>query len=179
MNIANKITLFRVILIPVFLVIYMLDILSEPVRSYVAVSIFIIASLTDMLDGYIARSRNLVTNFGKFADPLADKLLVCAAMVAMVEKGLLPSVVVILILSREFIVTGFRLVAAEKGIVIAASFWGKIKTVFQMLMIIYIMIGFKGYIFEFIGNILIWAATVLTVISAWDYIWKNKKALID
>ena len=169
MNIPNKLTIFRVILIPVFIIALMSGIIPEPVNRYVGVVIFCVASFTDYLDGHIARKYNLVTNFGKFMDPLADKLLVSSALICMIELGFLPAWIVIIIISREFIITGFRLIAAEGGLVIAASWWGKIKTVTQMLMIILVLLGVGGII----GNILIILATVFTVISGVDYIVKN------
>ncbi|MBS7220337.1 MAG: CDP-diacylglycerol--glycerol-3-phosphate 3-phosphatidyltransferase [Christensenellales bacterium] len=169
MNLPNKLTIFRVILIPVFIIALMSGIIPEPVNRYVGVVIFCVASFTDYLDGHIARKYNLVTNFGKFMDPLADKLLVSSALICMIELGFLPAWIVIIIISREFIITGFRLIAAEGGLVIAASWWGKIKTVTQMLMIILVLLGVGGII----GNILIILATVFTVISGVDYIVKN------
>lgn len=169
MNLPNKLTIFRVILIPVFIIALMSGIIPEPVNRYVGVMIFCVASFTDYLDGHIARKYNLVTNFGKFMDPLADKLLVSSALICMIELGFLPAWIVIIIISREFIITGFRLIAAEGGLVIAASWWGKIKTVTQMLMIILVLLGVGGII----GNILIILATVFTVISGVDYIVKN------
>lgn len=169
MNLPNKLTIFRVILIPVFIIALMSGIIPEPVNKYVGVVIFCVASFTDYLDGHIARKYNLVTNFGKFMDPLADKLLVSSALICMIELGFLPAWIVIIIISREFIITGFRLIAAEGGLVIAASWWGKIKTVTQMLMIILVLLGVGGII----GNILIILATVFTVISGVDYIVKN------
>lgn len=169
MNLPNKLTIFRVILIPVFIIALMSGIIPEPVNRYVGVVIFCVASFTDYLDGHIARKYNLVTNFGKFMDPLADKLLVSSALICMIELGSLPAWIVIIIISREFIITGFRLIAAEGGLVIAASWWGKIKTVTQMLMIILVLLGVGGII----GNILIILATVFTVISGVDYIVKN------
>ena len=169
MNLPNKLTIFRVILIPVFIIALMSGIIPEPVNRYVGVVIFCVASFTDYLDGHIARKYNLVTNFGKFMDPLADKLLVSSALICMIELGFLPAWIVIIIISREFIITGFRLIAAEGGLVIAASWWGKIKTVTQMLMIILVLFGVGGII----GNILIILATVVTVISGVDYIVKN------
>ena len=169
MNLPNKLTIFRVILIPVFIIALMSGIIPEPVNRYVGVVIFCVASFTDYLDGHIARKYNLVTNFGKFMDPLADKLLVCSALICLIELGQIPAWVVIIIISREFIITGFRLIAAEGGLVIAASWWGKIKTVTQMLMIILVLLGVGGII----GNILIILATVFTVISGVDYIVKN------
>ena len=169
MNLPNKLTIFRVILIPVFIIALMSGIIPEHVNRYVGVVIFCVASFTDYLDGHIARKYNLVTNFGKFMDPLADKLLVSSALICMIELGSLPAWIVIIIISREFIITGFRLIAAEGGLVIAASWWGKIKTVTQMLMIILVLLGVGGII----GNILIILATVFTVISGVDYIVKN------
>ncbi len=169
MNLPNKLTIFRVILIPVFIIALMSGIIPEPVNRYVGVVIFCVASFTDYLDGHIARKYNLVTNFGKFMDPLADKLLVSSALICMIELGFLPAWIVIIIISREFIITGFRLIATEGGLVIAASWWGKIKTVTQMLMIILVLLGVGGII----GNILIILATVFTVISGVDYIVKN------
>lgn len=177
MNLPNKLTLLRVVMIPVFVVVLLTDMLPTPMNRYVALAIFVIASLTDLLDGKIARKYNLVTNFGKFADPLADKLLVTAAMICLTFMGELSPWVVILIISREFIVTGFRLIAAEAGIVIAASMWGKIKTVVQMLMVIVLLPGIQTSVFPVLGGILEILAAILTVISGVDYILKNKQVL--
>ena len=146
--------------------------------KYIAAAIFIVASLTDMLDGKIARKYNLVTNFGKFMDPLADKLLVSAAMICLVEMGRLPAWIVIIIISREFIISGFRLIASDNGIVIAASYWGKFKTVFQMAMIIVLIFNFGGA-FKIVETILIWISLILTVVSLIDYIAKNVSVLKD
>ena len=173
MNLPNKLTMFRVVLIPVFIVVLMSGLIAEPASRYIAVVIFCVASFTDYLDGHIARKYNLVTNFGKFMDPLADKLLVSAAMICMIELGMLPAWVVIIIISREFIITGFRLIAAEGGLVIAASWWGKIKTVTQMAMIILMLLGVN----EVIGTILVVLATIFTVVSGVDYIVKNISVL--
>ncbi len=173
MNLANKITLGRVIAIPFFVLVILSDIFSDPTRRYVGIAIFILASLSDALDGYIARSRNLVTNFGKFMDPLADKLLVSAALIALVELGNLPAWVVIIIISREFIITGFRLIASDNKVVIAASFWGKVKTITQMIMIIVVMFDFQGSFFYWINFTLIALAVFFTVLSAVDYVVKN------
>ena len=173
MNLANKLTLSRVIMIPVFLIVLMGGFIPSPLSRYIACAIFIIASLTDMLDGYIARSRNMVTNLGKFMDPLADKLLVCSAMISLIALGDLNPIVVIIIISREFIITGFRTIAVERNIVIAASWYGKIKTVTQMFMIIYLLIDLSGGIFDIIKIILITLATIFTIISGVDYIVKN------
>ena len=173
MNLPNKLTMFRVVLIPVFIVVLMSGLIAEPASRYIAVVIFCVASFTDYLDGHIARKYNLVTNFGKFMDPLADKLLVSAARICMIELGMLPAWVVIIIISREFIITGFRLIAAEGGLVIAASWWGKIKTVTQMAMIILMLLGVN----KVIGTILVVLATIFTVVSGVDYIVKNISVL--
>ena len=170
MNLANKLTMLRVVMIPAFVIVLYAD--FEGCR-YVALALFAIASFTDFLDGYIARSRNLVTDLGKFMDPLADKLLVSSALICMVEMGTLPAWIVIIIISREFIITGFRLIAAEGGLVIAASWWGKIKTVTQMAMIIILLLGVEGVI----AGIFIVLATVFTVVSGVDYIAKNISVL--
>ena len=171
MNLPNKITMIRVILIPFFVFFMLTDFV--PYSNVIAVAIFIVASLTDTLDGYLARKYELVSNFGKFMDPLADKLLVSAAMICMSELGMLPAWVVIIIISREFIITGFRLIAAEGGLVIAASWWGKIKTVTQMAMIILMLLGVN----KVIGTILVVLATIFTVVSGVDYIVKNISVL--
>ena len=176
MNLPNKLTIFRVILIP-FFVFFMLAPYFPDNGKFIAVAIFIIASLTDMLDGKIARKYNLVTNFGKFMDPLADKLLVCSAMICLVATGQLASWIVIIIISREFIISGFRLIAADNGIVIAASYWGKFKTVFQMLMIIVLILDVQNAGFQVLGVILTYVALILTVVSLIDYIVKNKQVL--
>ena len=169
MNLPNKLTMFRVILIPVFIVVLMTGLIADPLNRYIGTLIFCVASFTDYLDGHIARKYNLVTNFGKFMDPLADKLLVSSALICMIEMGMLPAWIVIIIISREFIITGFRLIAAEGGLVIAASWGGKIKTVTQMIMIILLLLGVQGII----ATILIFLATLFTVISGVDYIVKN------
>ena len=176
MNLPNKLTIMRVILIP-FFVFFMLAPYFEGYGNYIAVAIFIVASLTDMLDGKIARKYNLVTNFGKFMDPLADKLLDCSAMICLIEKGSLASWIVIIIIAREFIISGFRLIASDNGIVIAASYWGKFKTVFQMLMVIVLILDIKLPAFEILGTVLTYIALILTVVSLIDYIVKNKDVL--
>ena len=175
MNLPNKLTVMRMILIP-FFVFFMLAPYFEGYGNYIAVAIFIIASLTDMLDGKIARKYNLVTNFGKFMDPLADKLLVCSAMICLIELDRLAAWIVIVIIAREFIISGFRLVASDNGIVIAANYWGKFKTVSQMAMII-VLIADLGGVFDLIGQILIWLALALTIISLIDYVWTNRQVL--
>ena len=175
MNLPNKLTVLRVIMVP-FFVLFMLTDLGGEAGKWIALVIFYLASLTDMLDGKIARARNLVTNFGKFMDPLADKLLVCSAMICLIPTGQLPAWVVIVIIAREFIISGFRLVASDSGIVIAASYWGKFKTVSQMLMVI-VLIADLGGVFDMIGTALIWIALILTVVSLVDYIAKNVQVL--
>ncbi len=175
MNLPNKLTVLRVIMVP-FFVFFMLTDVGGPANKWIALILFCVASLTDMLDGKIARKYNLVTNFGKFMDPLADKLLVCSAMICMIEMEKLPAWIVIVIIAREFIISGFRLVASDNGIVIAASYWGKFKTVFQMAMIIVLIADFGG-VFDVIAQVLIWIALALTVISLIDYVVKNKEVL--
>ena len=175
MNLPNKLTVLRVIMVP-FFVFFMLTNVGGPANKWIALILFCVASLTDMLDGKIARKYNLVTNFGKFMDPLADKLLVCSAMICMIEMGKLPAWIVIVIIAREFIISGFRLVASDNGIVIAASYWGKFKTVFQMAMIIVLIADFGG-VFDIIAQVLIWIALALTIISLIDYVVKSKEVL--
>ena len=172
MNLPNKLTVLRVIMVP-FFVFFMLTDAGGAANKWIALVLFCVASLTDMLDGHIARSRNLVTNFGKFMDPLADKLLVCSGMI---PDGILAAWFVIVIIAREFIISGFRLVASDAGIVIAASYWGKFKTVSQMFMII-VLIADLGGVFDVIGTVLIWLSLVLTVVSLVDYVAKNVQVL--
>lgn len=177
MNLPNKLTLTRILLIPVFVFVLLCDFIIKPINNYLALIIFAFASITDFLDGYLARKLKLITNFGKFMDPLADKLLVVSAMICLIKITYLPAWVVILIVSREFIITGLRLVAAESGRVIAASFWGKIKTTTQMIMVIYLLLGLDTGIYRIIGHLLIYMATIFTFISGIDYIIKNKDVL--
>ena len=176
MNLPNKLTVTRVILIPFFVFALLYQGGENQTFRWVAAAVFIVASLTDLLDGKIARKYNLVTNFGKFMDPLADKLLVCSAMICMIDSGQLTAWFVIIIIAREFIISGFRLVASDNGIVIAASYWGKFKTVSQMAMVILLIADFGG-VFDLIGEILIWVSLALTVISLADYVMKNKQVL--
>ncbi len=176
MNLPNKLTMFRVILIPFFVVFLLAPDISEN-GQYIAVAVFIIASLTDLFDGKIARKYNLVTNFGKFMDPLADKLLVCSALICLVEMDRLAAWIVIVIIAREFIISGFRLIAAEQQIVIAASYWGKFKTTFQMLMIIVLILDFDNVAFQMLGIILTYVSLALTVISLADYLYKNRDVI--
>ena len=175
MNTPNKLTVIRMILVP-FLVLFMLTDLGGDSNRYIALAIFVLASATDWFDGKIARKYNLVTNFGKFMDPLADKLLVCSAMICLIEMGKLPAWIVIIIIGREFIISGFRLIAAENGIVIAANYWGKFKTVSQMIMIILLILDLGGA-FDILGQVFIWLSVALTIISLITYIWQNKSVL--
>lgn len=176
MNLPNKLTVLRVILIVPFVVCMLVPSLGET-GMYAAVAIFIIASLTDLLDGKIARKYNLVTNFGKFMDPLADKLLVAAALICLTANGTLAAWISIIIISREFIISGIRLVASDNGIVIAASYWGKFKTTFQMVMIVMLILNFDNVIYQICALIVTHAALILTVISLIDYVVKNKAVL--
>ena len=188
MNLPNKLTVFRVILIIPFVLLllggyaqwgWLTAILGGAMKytDYIALVIFIIASLTDLLDGKIARKYNLVTNFGKFMDPLADKLLVCSAMICLIEMGRIPSWVVIIIISREFIISGFRLVASDNHVVIAASYWGKFKTTFQMIMVCLMLANIPAL--NLLTQIIMWIALILTVVSLVDYVVKNKNVLLD
>mgnify|MGYP000572589562 FL=1 len=175
MNLPNKLTILRVIMIPFFVLALLYNGGENQTLRYVAAAIFIIASLTDMLDGKIARKYNLVTNFGKFMDPLADKLLVCSALICLVELKELPAWMVIVIISREFIISGFRLVASDNGVVIAASYWGKFKTTFQMIAVVLLIVGIPAL--SMVTTAVVWIALVLTVISLVDYIAKNVNVL--
>ena len=176
MNLPNKLTVLRVIMIPFFVFFYLTG------HVYIADILFIIASLTDMADGKIARKYNLVTNFGKFMDPLADKLLVAAALICFVEVNRIPAWIVLIIISREFIISGFRLVAAEGGKVIAAGYWGKLKTAVTMVTIVFMIPNFGGIYFGTgwiypLEQILVYASLILTIISRVDYLVKNKEVL--
>lgn len=182
LNLPTKLTVLRLILIPFCMISIIYTIFpGDVIWRITAVLLFAVTSFTDMLDGKIARKYNLVTNFGKFMDPLADKLLVCSAMICLVDLKLIPVWVVLIIIAREFIISGFRLVASDNGIVIAASYWGKFKTTFQMLMVIVIIFNINlqlGWL-NILGTILIYVALVLTVVSLIDYIAKNKDVLKD
>ena len=175
MNLPNKLTILRVILIPFFVVFMLFDI-TGAADKWIALVIFCVASLTDMLDGKIARKYNLVTNFGKFMDPLSDKLLVCTALICLTSMNRLNVIVVLVIIAREFIISGFRLVASDNGIVIAASYWGKFKTVSQMALIIVLIMDLGG-VWNVVGTVLTWVALLLTIVSLIDYIAKNKQVL--
>lgn len=174
MNLPNKLTVLRVILVPFFVVFLLLSKTTESMK-WIALVLFIVASLTDFLDGYLARSRNLVTTFGKFMDPLADKVLTISGMICLIELGRIPSWIVVIIVAREFIISGFRLIATEHGIVIAANYWGKWKTTFQMIMIILMILNFPQL--QLLTDIIMWIALALTIISLCDYIMKNKQVI--
>ena len=176
MNTPNKLTIARVIMITFFVAFLMYDIAGDA-GKWIALVIFIAASITDTLDGYIARKYHLVTNFGKFMDPLADKLLVCSALICFTATGKLAAWITIIIIAREFIISGFRLVAADNGIVIAASYWGKFKTVSQMIMIILMIMDIQNGAFQTLITVFIVIAVALTLISLADYIMKNKQVL--
>ncbi|AGK97461.1 CDP-diacylglycerol--glycerol-3-phosphate 3-phosphatidyltransferase [Clostridium pasteurianum] len=190
MNLANKLTVIRIILVPVFLI--FITVKGIPYGRSIATTVFIIAALTDKLDGYIARSRNQITRFGKLMDPLADKLLVSAALVSLVEFHILNSWIAIIIIAREFAVTGLRSIAAAEGIVLAASWWGKIKTVIQIVAIVCALINLNirhinflhNYfpvdlvsLFEYLTNITMFLAVIITVISGTDYFVKNREII--
>ena len=192
MNLANKLTIFRIILVPIMVIIPFLGIQGElfsiPITYLIIDLIFIIASITDKLDGYIARSRNQVTTFGKFLDPLADKILVLTSMIMLVEMGRLPAWIPVIVLSREFIVSGYRLIAVEKGgKVIAASVWGKLKTVTQMIAIILAFVDLNAFGECFTGNLTGFAfvlnlvvtvmmiiQTIATIFSGYEYLKEGK-----
>lgn len=177
MNLANKLTILRIFLIPLFLI--FIAVKGIPYGTILATSIFIIASLTDKLDGYIARSRNQITTFGKFMDPLADKLLVTSALISLVELHVIHSYVAVIIIAREFAVSGLRTLAASEGIVIAASWWGKIKTVMQIVAIISALFNltYKIPMLNIISQISMLLAVIITIVSGIDYFKKNKHVI--
>lgn len=202
MNLPNKLTMLRVILIPFFVAFLMTQKLGTT-GTWIAIGIFAVASITDFFDGKIARKYNLVTNFGKFMDPLADKLLVCSALICFIELKLLPSWFVIIIIAREFVISGFRLIASDNGVVIAASWWGKFKTAFQMILTIFLLLAralgesifWNGLALVSVpkdlaqtiefnfwnvgGTLLAWVTLLLTIISLIDYLVKNKSVMKD
>ena len=175
MNLPNKLTVLRVIMIPFFVFFLLWEGGQNQTFRLISLAIFIVASLTDLLDGKIARKYNLVTNFGKFMDPLADKLLVCSALICLIELGELPAWMVIIIISREFIISGFRLVASDN--VIAASYWGKFKTTFQMIAVVLLILDIPSL--ALLTTLCVWIALALTIISLVDYIVKNHKVLTE
>ena len=172
-KLPNKLTMFRVLLIPFFIVFLLVPITSFD--KWIALAIFIVASLTDLRDGKIARKYNWVTNFGKFMDPLADKLLVCSALICLIELDKIPAWMVIIIIAREFIISGFRLVASDNGVVIAASYWGKFKTTFQMVAVCLLIADIQAI--NIVTQIVLWIAVILTVVSLIDYLIKNKDVM--
>ena len=174
MNLPNKLTVLRMVLVPFFVAALLLSKTNDSLK-WVALALFVIASLTDFADGYIARKYNLITNFGKFMDPLAEKILTISGMICLIELGRIPSWIVVIIVAREFIISGFRLVAAENGVVIAANYWGKFKTTFQMIMIILMIMNIPQL--QILTNIVMWIALALTLISLWTYIMANKQVL--
>ncbi len=173
MNLANKLTIFRVVLVPFFVVFMLYDFTER--NRLIALIIFIVATVTDHLDGYVARKYNQISSFGKFMDPIADKLLVCSALICLTYLGEIPAWIVITIIAREFAVSGIRLVAADNGKVIAAAGWGKAKTVAQMTMIIIMLLNIPQ--FHIIAQISMYVALILTLISMADYLFKNKDVL--
>ena len=177
MNLPNKLTTLRVIMIPFFVFFLLWQNGENRTFRMIALALFIIASLTDLLDGKIARKYNLVTNFGKFMDPLADKLLVCSALICLIELNALPAWMVIVIIGREFIISGFRLIASDNGVVIAASYWGKFKTTFQMVSVVLLILDIPAL--AFVTTICVWIALLLTIVSLVDYIYKNHKILTE
>ena len=177
MNLPNKLTIIRVCLIPFFVAALLFDHGNNYTMRIVANVLFIVASLTDLFDGKIARKYNLVTNFGKFMDPLADKLLVCSALICLIALDRIPAWIVIVIISREFIISGFRLIAADNGVVIAASYWGKFKTTFQMAAVILMIFNIPAL--TLVTNIVVVIAVALTIISLVDYVAKNIKILTE
>ena len=174
MNLPNKLTVLRIIMVP-FFVFFMLTDVGGTANKWIALVLFCVASLTDLLDGKIARKYNLVTNFGKFMDPLADKLLVCSALICLIELQRIPSWMVVLIIAREFTISGFRLIAADNGVVIAASYFGKFKTTFQMIAVCLLIADIEAL--QSVTLIILWIAVILTVVSLMDYLVKNKDVM--
>lgn len=173
MNLPNKLTILRVALIPFFIVVLLCP--AIPYNDLIALAIFAIASLTDLLDGKIARKYDLVTNFGKFMDPLADKLLVCSALICLIELQRIRAWMVIVIIAREFVISGFRLIASDNGVVIAASWWGKFKTTFQMAAVCLLIANIPAL--SLVTTIVLWIAVILTVVSLVDYLVKNRDVM--
>ena len=176
MNLPNKLTTLRMVMVPFFVFFLLWQHGENYTYRMIALALFIIASLTDLADGKIARKYNLVTDFGKFMDPLADKLLVCSALICLIDLGQIPAWMVVIIIGREFIISGFRLVASDNGVVIAASYWGKWKTTFQMFAVILMILDIPAL--EIPKQICIWVALALTIISLVDYIKKNYQILL-
>ncbi len=177
MNLPNKLTTIRMIIVPFFVIALLYQGGTNYAARMIALILFIAASLTDLADGRISRRNNLVTDFGKFMDPLADKLLVCSALICFIQLGQIRAWMVVIIIAREFAISGFRLVASDNGIVIAASYWGKFKTVFQMASVILLIINIQEL--SVVTDICIWIALILTVVSLIDYIYKNRKVITE
>ncbi|CRZ34311.1 CDP-diacylglycerol--glycerol-3-phosphate 3-phosphatidyltransferase [Herbinix hemicellulosilytica] len=175
MNLPNKLTIIRVMMIPLYLIFMLIP--QIPYGRIVAGIIFTVAAVTDALDGYIARKNNLITNFGKFMDPLADKILVCSALICFVDLGLMPGWIAIIIIAREFIVSGFRLIASDNGIVLAAGWWGKIKTIVQIIMSVMLTVDLDFEFINILEVIFVYLALALTIISMMDYLIKNRSLL--
>ena len=178
MNLPNKLTIARIIMIPVFLV-FLLTNCAGDASKYIAAAVFAVASITDFVDGKIARKNNLVTTFGKFMDPLADKLLVCSALIAFTGIGYISSWIVIVIIGRDFIINAFRLVAASSGVVIAADYWGKFKTASQMIMVVLLILQLDFPYMDYIETAFVYLSLVLTVVSLIDCLYKNRRILFD
>ena len=176
MNLANKLTMLRILMIPVFIAVLVYSKDRDIVYRYIALGIFVMASATDALDGYVARKYNMITDFGKLMDPLADKILVSSALIILIELGSISSWIVSIVIAREFIISGIRLIATEKNIIIAASPLGKLKTVSQMLSVILMLLSIKAI--SLITDLSIWLMCILSVVSLLDYIIKNKKCLV-
>jgi len=177
MNIANRITLLRVALVPVFALLYLTDWMQDPLKAWVCLVIFVAASLSDFVDGQLARRMHIVTDFGKFMDPLADKLLVSTALICLTGAGVIPAWVSVILIGREFVISGFRLIAAEKGVVIAAGIWGKAKTLVQMIALIMLLAPIPAVWFRVCAMVLLYASVALSLISVADYIVRNKSVL--
>lgn len=177
MNLPNQLTVFRVLLVPVYVLVFSLTEITDPAARYALVAIFSLASITDFLDGNIARAKHLESDFGRFMDPLADKLLVGAAIICFVQAGMVPAWTVVIIIGREFVISGFRLVAAKKNIVIAADFWGKFKTVAQMVAIICLLLPWQAGWFRILGMTAYYLAVVLSIVSVINYIVNNPGVL--
>ena len=178
LNIANRLTLLRVLMVPLYVYFYLdSHLIPAPYNQIVALVIFVVACFTDYLDGHLARARHLVSNFGKFMDPLADKLLICSALICFVESGEMAAWVVVILIGREFIISGFRLVAATEGVVIAADIWGKSKTVVQMIAVIMLLVPYEAQWFYVMQQVMVYASAVLTVISVVNYMKNNWQVL--
>lgn len=175
MNLPNKLTILRVVAVPFIVALLLWD--ETPWMIYLAGGLFVLAALTDLLDGHLARKHDMITNFGKFMDPLADKLLVCAVLICFCARGEVPAWALVIIIAREFAISGFRLVAVEKGLVIAAGILGKLKTNVQMVWVIFMLFPFEWGFRSSLGTLLMLASVLLTVWSFADYIWKNRAVL--